>query len=66
MVPFLGLLLEDEKVHDKNYFLEIALDFGSDRGPSKSGSAEGCGQECGQEVTCSEAEIESNEVQSES
>ena len=46
MVPFVGLLLADEKVHDKNYFLEIALDLGSDRGPSKSDSAESCGQEC--------------------
>ena len=38
-----GLLLEDEKVHEKNHFLEIALDLGSDRGPSKSDSAESCG-----------------------
>ena len=43
MVPFAGLLLEDEKVHDKNHFLEIALDLGSDQGPSKSDSAESCG-----------------------
>ena len=39
-------LLEDEKVHDRNHFLEIAFDLGSDRGPSKSDSAESCGQEC--------------------
>ena len=44
MVPFVCLLLVGEKVHDKNYFLEIALDLGSDRGPSKSDSAESCKQ----------------------
>ena len=43
MVPFVGLLLADENVQDKNYFLEIVLDFGSDRGRSKSDSAESCG-----------------------
>ena len=46
MVPFVGLLLVGEKVHDKNHFLENALDLGSARGPSKLDSAESCGQEC--------------------
>ena len=46
MVPFVGLLLVGEKVHDKNHFLENALDLGSARGPWKLDSAESCVQEC--------------------
>ena len=36
MVPFVGLLLEGEKVHDKNHFWENALDLVSNRGLSTS------------------------------